>query len=302
MKINELIEEFLINFSLAHSKSEHSMEAYRSDILEFINFFKIENSNELQNLKTNDVYTYIEYLSKDRGLKMSSLNRKCSANRSLFQFLILNYGFLENPFHDIKHFKQEQHLPDFLMFREVEQLLHSLPLDSPKEVRDATLIELLYACGLRVSELVALRLNDVNLNEQVLTVTGKGDKQRVVPFYTSMKELLDLYINNHRPLLLKGKDSDVLFLNLRGHPITTRAIQQIVEKAGYHAGLRSRLHPHVLRHTFATHMLDNGADLRFVQELLGHENLSTTQIYTHVSVDRLKNVYDDAHPRAKSKP
>ncbi len=298
MEIELVLEEFLQSFDLAHSHSTHSLQAYHSDIMQFVQYCQGQQIEKLSDVQAGDIYGFIDSLNRQQALKASTLNRKCSAMRAFYQFLILNYGYLENPFNEIKHFKQDRPLPSFLMFDEVATLINSIDTSTLGGQRDSCMIELLYACGLRVSELTELRVEDILLDQSLVAVTGKGDKERLVPFYDSMKESLSSYLNVVRPQIMKGEQHNLVFVNLRGKPITQRGVQQICEKAGVEAGLRLRLHPHVLRHTFATHLLDNGADLRFVQELLGHENLSTTQIYTHVSVDRLKAVYDKAHPRA----
>ncbi len=295
----DYLESFLLDFSLNHGDSNHSYTAYKHDIEQFFAFCESQSIDQLSDVELGDVYGFVDYLNQPDKLKATSLNRKCSAIRSFYQFLMVNYGFRKNPFNAIKHFKEEKSLPDFLMFSEVATLIQSIDNTNLKGKRDKVMIELLYACGLRVSEMVELKLEDLHLSESLVRVMGKGQKERLVPFYDEMQQRLAMYLSDVRPMLLKEQNHSFVFVNHRGFPITQRGVQKIVEEAGVKAGLKVRLHPHTLRHTFATHLLDNGADLRFVQELLGHENLSTTQIYTHVSVDRLKLVYEKAHPRAK---
>lgn len=298
MKTKEYLEDFLRTFDLTHSSSKHSLDAYQRDIHQFVDYCHSQHIDNLNDVSVSDVYGFIETLNKNQNLKASTINRKCSTLRSFYQFLMTNYGFLENPFNEIKHFKQNRSLPNFLMFDEVSSLINGIDTTTLSGQRDSCIIELFYACGLRLSELTHLKVEHIRLDESLVSVIGKGNKERMVPFYESMHDTFVNYLKNVRPLLLKDKEHNTVFVNMRGEPISERGVQDIVKKAGIAANLRIRLHPHVLRHTFATHLLDNGADLRFVQELLGHENLSTTQIYTHVSVDRLKEVYDKAHPRA----
>ena len=178
-------------------------------------------------------------------------------------------------------------------------LFDSFDLNDPAALRNRAILETMYACGLRVSEVCSLTLAELDLNERILTVTGKGDKQRIVPFYKRLRTLLTRYLRDSRALYLK-EEHGFVFVSQRGAPITPRAVQLILAQAGQDAGLNQPLHPHILRHSFATHLLDNGVDLRTVQELLGHSSLSTTQIYTHVTVDRLKQSVDAAHLHSKS--
>ncbi len=193
-------------------------------------------------------------------------------------------------------------LPEFMTFDQMETLLNSFDLSEPTEIRDRCMIEVMYACGLRVSECAGLKIMNINLKDGFLSVIGKESKERMVPFYPRCGQLIQLYLNEVRPLWMeKMPEHGILFVNQHGHPISSRTIQQVVEDSGVKAGIPFHLHPHMIRHSFATHLLDNGADLRVVQELLGHENLSTTQIYTHVTQDRLRKVVDQAHPHSHQK-
>ena len=178
------------------------------------------------------------------------------------------------------------------------QLLDVFDLENPIELRNRCILETMYACGLRVSEATSLKMSNVNLDENYLTVIGKGDKERMIPFYKRCSNLLKKYKNESRPIFVK-EENDILFLSNRGKGISNRSVQLMLQDAANKAGIKNNVHPHMLRHSFATHLLDNGADLRMVQELLGHENLSTTQIYTHITVDRLKKAVKKAHPRSK---
>ena len=192
--------------------------------------------------------------------------------------------------------KKEKKIPEFLFYDEMIELLESIPLDTDENIRNRAMFEMMYACGLRVSEVVSLKIDDIDLNDQIVRVVGKGSKERIIPFYDEAKEYLILYLNKVRKKMCTDKERNC-FLNLKGQPLTTRGVQYILDKVVLKSGLLLKVHPHMFRHSFATHLLDNGADLRIVQELLGHSNLSTTQIYTHVSKEHLKNTYKKAFPR-----
>ena len=202
-----------------------------------------------------------------------------------------------NPFMAFKSTKKAIKLPEFLTFDEIDSMINVLDEDNEDELRDKAIISLLYACGLRLSELTSLHLDNINFIDDYVIVTGKGNKQRLVPFYKECHDILVKYINTVR--IKYQKSDDHVFLNKNGKALSNRYIQKIIDNIALKANINKNVHPHMIRHSFATHLLDNGADLRVVQELLGHENLSTTQIYTHVTIDKLKKVINDAHPRSK---
>jgi site-specific recombinase XerD len=231
-------------------------------------------------------------------LSNASYARNLSSLRSFFRYLNKYEGVENNPVRQFKGSVPRRKLPDFLTFDQMETLLKSFDLSKPADIRDRCIIEVMYACGLRVSECAALQVSKIHLSEWYLSVIGKESKERMVPFYGRCAKLIELYLKEARPQF-KKEATDILFLNQKGNPLSTRSIQDICAKRGELAGLSVHVHPHMIRHSFATHLLDNGADLRVVQELLGHENLSTTQIYTHVTSDRLRAAVDKAHPHAK---
>lgn len=293
--MNELLEAFLVEFNLANTQSIHSLDAYRRDIQQFLDYLE-DKELELSELTQTQVYDYLASLqNNDVQLSGATLNRKCSACRSFYNFLNLNYKFSGNPFKRIKHFKESQKLPNYLTFEEISLFLTAIDTTTLLGKRNRVMLEFLYASGLRVSELVDLKIQDIDCNENQVRIFGKGKSERIGLFYDSFSLRLQDYIYNIRSQLVLD-DNDSLFVNQKGKKLSTRAIQYLCEETGYKAGLNQRVHPHMLRHSFATHLLDNGADLRFVQELLGHKNLSTTQIYTHVSSDRLRQVYKKFHP------
>ena len=231
-------------------------------------------------------------------LKNSTIARKLSSLRSFYRYLNEYVGIQNNPFLYFKAPKKAKRIPEFLFYDEMETFLSSFDLSKPEELRDRAMFELMYACGMRVSEISSLRIRDIDFIEQIVRITGKGDKQRIVPFYDTAKQLLKSYLHTVRGLWCDGSH-DYVFVNQRGKQMTSRGIQYRLDIAGKKTDLQVHLHPHMFRHSFATHLLDNGADLRVVQELLGHSSLSTTQIYVHVSQERLKQTYLNAHPRAE---
>jgi len=229
----------------------------------------------------------------------STYSRNLSALRTFYKYLIENHLADHNPFQDIRKVHTEKHLPDVLTFDQIERMLDSFDLENPLDVRNRCIIETIYACGLRISEACNLLIKDVDQKEMVLRVIGKGNKERLIPFYPRLNELIDLYEEMFRD---EYSDSDFpyLFVSKRGGKVSPRTVQLLLEDLQTKCGINVNIHPHMLRHSFATHLLDNGADLRTVQELLGHENLSTTQLYTHLTYDRLKDTVNKAHPFAKS--
>ncbi|MDY4809426.1 MAG: tyrosine recombinase XerC, partial [Bulleidia sp.] len=237
-----------------------------------------------------------------KPLSNASYDRNLSALKSFYRYACRSLGVTSNPVNRIHGAKIGRHLPDYLSFDQMEAVLDTFDLSDQAGVRNRAMIEVMYACGLRVSECAGLKMEDLHFSQGYLTVLGKESKQRMVPFYPRCGQLLQHYVQYDRPLLMsKVSEHGIVFVSLKGRPISTRAIQQIVEKAGEDADIGMHLHPHMIRHSFATHLINNGADLRVVQELLGHENLSTTQIYTHVDEAHLRNAVEMAHPYAVKK-
>lgn len=284
----EFLDNFLKHIKISHTASEHTEMSYRHDIVQFYEYLEGE---DMLNMDQNVGFAYVNALY-EMDLASSSIARKISTLRSFMKFLQLNYGALNNPFSHITVRQQEKRLPSFLMFSEIEQLVDSCD-DTNLGYRNRVLIELMYACGLRVSEACDLKISDIDIPNRTLIVLGKGQKERYLFFYESLVARLEHYIVHVRSHLVSG-EHDVLFVNTRGEPLTSRGVQYILKTQGIKANLRMHLHPHMLRHSFATHLLDNGASLRVVQSLLGHESISTTQIYTHVNMDRLKQSYEKA--------
>ena len=300
--MTEYLDDFLKHLSLSHSGSIATQQAYRHDITQFISYCTKEGVISLNDVDTYVLRGFIASLrTGKRAISNRSLARKFASLRSFYKYCLLHDHVTVNPFASLKTPKKANHLPAFLMINEIRDLLNSIEKDSVAGVRDRVLIECMYACGLRVSETAQLTIHQIDFANRLLRITGKGRKERLVPFYPSVGKQLRNYLDLYRPMLLKQKKHVFVFVNLRGDAITERGVQDILTRRALAAGLNQSLHPHMLRHSFATHLLDNGADLRTVQELLGHQNLSTTQIYTHVSVDRLKDVYLKAFEEAGDK-
>ena len=297
------LDRFLMHIQTTRSGSQHTMDAYHRDIVEFLSFLEEENIHSLADVDRIVVMNYVTTLRHKEGMnrtlmKNSTIARKLSALRSYYRYLNEYIGIQVNPFLYFKAPKQARKIPEFLFYDEIDTLLASFDLSKPVYVRDRALFELMYACGLRVSEVVELTIQDIDFNDQFVRVLGKGQKERIVPFYDICKERLCDYLENVRGKWCRDDQNNYVFVNQRGNKLTTRGVQYRLEQALKTCDLDIHVHPHMFRHSFATHLLDNGADLRVVQELLGHASLSTTQIYTHVSQAKIKDAYNNAHPRA----
>jgi tyrosine recombinase XerC len=266
----------------------------------FFQFLRQKKITSLEDVDRQVVRDYIAWLM-EQGVVKSSIARKLSAIRSFCRFLFREELLSHNPLEKAASPKQDKRLPSFLSTTEVTRLLETPDPATPVGMRDRALLELLYASGLRVSELVSLNLGQVDLDSNEIRVVGKGSKERLVLMGKPASRTLITYLKEGRPQLLGEKRNNAIFISRQGERLIARRVQKILEKYARLAGIERRVHPHMLRHTFATHMLDGGADLRVVQELLGHADLSSTQIYTHVSQSQARKVYMAAHPLAQTK-
>lgn len=268
---------------------------------DFFSFLEQEGIHSLEDIDPHCVRLFLTTLYNEK-LSRRSVSRKISSLRSFFRFLERENLVETNPFMLITLPKAKKPIPGFLYMEELQKLFAVNDLNDPLGQRNQALLETLYGTGMRVSECQNLKLKDIDFSIGTMLVKGKGNKERYVPFGSFAENALKQYIQDGRQQLLDnaGANGDTVFLNARGNPLTTRGIRTILKKMMEKAALTVHVHPHKLRHTFATHMLNEGADLRTVQELLGHENLSSTQIYTHVTKDHLRNIYVNSHPRAKS--
>ena len=280
--------------------SPYTVRNYKTDLLDFFQFLKSKGVRSLEQVDKHSVRDYLSQLVED-GIMKVSIARKLSAIRSFYRYLLREDIMTSNPVATTASPKLDKRLPSFLTIEEMERLLEAPDLSKPEGKRDRAWLELLYASGLRVSELVQLNLEQVNLDSREIRVVGKGAKERIVLMGEPAARALSDYINNARPKLLGGKRSDALLVTRYGKQFTVRRVQKLLDKLTDKAGMSKKVHPHMVRHTFATHMLDGGADLRVVQELLGHADLSSTQIYTHVTKHQARKVYLLAHPLASEK-
>ena len=290
--MNRHIIDFERFLKYERNYSVHTIRAYMNDLTDFEDFL-IDSSTEIEkvNSKIINLYSLNLYTKNSK----STVSRKLTTLRSFFNFMVRKGNLKQNPANLIPLPKKEKELPVFLSVDEVFKLIDSIDQEGILPLRDLAIIELLYSSGLRVSELTNIKVLDIDHRENFVKVSGKGNKERVVPFGSNAREVILQYLR--RRIELKPKD-DFLFLNSRGSGLTTRSIERIVKKYGILSGISKKISPHALRHTFATHLLGGGADLRSIQELLGHSSLSTTQRYTHTSIEQIMKIYDKTHPRA----
>ena len=279
--------------------SSLTKEAYLEDIKDFHHFLSQSGSSDLLKVQPSDARLYLAYLTENHYSK-SSISRKLSSNRAFYQFLLQNDLVETNPFAYLNVRKQGTRLPQFFYEEEMEALFKAVEGQDDLSVRNRALLELLYATGIRLSECQQIRLKDIDFDLSILFVKGKGNKERYVPFGYYANLALKDYIDQARPSLMAKSqaDHDYLFVNRLGNHITKEGIAYILNQVVKKSSLASDIHPHMLRHTFATHLLNNGADMRTVQELLGHQSLSSTQIYAHVTKDHLQRAYKQFHPRS----
>jgi integrase/recombinase XerC len=289
--MSDPLESFLRYLGVERNASPHTLKSYRTDLLEFRRFAAAAGTAAPAAVDTRTVRAFLAGLG-ERGLDPASVARKLAALRSWFRFLVRRGRLPRNPAATVRAPRRPSKLVSFLPIDETVALLDTAPPGGPRAARDGAVLELLYASGLRVAELTALDLDDVDAAERTVRVLGKGRKERIVPFGGKAAARLEAY------LARRGTARGPLFPNARGRRLGIRTMHRIVRAAARRAGLTRRVSPHTLRHSFATHLLDAGADLRVIQELLGHARLGTTQRYTHVGADRLMQVYDAAHPRA----
>ncbi len=305
--MQEVFNKYINYLEAERYASPYTVRNYTSDLAGnrmrgpekgFFQFLRLKGIGSLEAVDRHVLRDYISWLMK-QGVAKVSIARKLSAIRSFYGYLVREGMLPENPLATVSSPKLDRRLPSFLTQAEVRRLLEAPDPTTPQGLRDRALLELLYASGLRVSELARLDLGQVNLDTREIRVRGKGAKERMVLMGKPAAEALTAYLSQGRPALLGKKRSSALFLNRYGGWLTERSVQITLEKYARDAGIDKRVHPHMIRHTFATHLLDGGADLRVVQELLGHASLASTQIYTHVTRSQARKVYLAAHPMAR---
>lgn len=283
--------EFL-DYLTSKNASEHTIKSYENDIVQFLNFIMGIGLKDIRDVKVNHIRSFLSHLLNN-GYSNTSLARKVSSIKAYMKFLIRIGRIAQNPAISIKSPKRKRKAPSFLTEREMEELFNLLPKNNIFDIRNIAIFELLYGSGLRASEIVNLKISDINFYNETVSVFGKRKKYRILPLTKKSVESLKEYIK------LRGEKEGFLFLSKNEKRLTQRDLQRIVNRFISQVTTLTRMSPHTLRHTFATHLLTKGADLRAVQELLGHSSLSTTQIYTHYTVEKLKEIYKKSHPRGE---
>lgn len=298
--MNRLLEEFISYLEIEKGYSKYTIINYERDLESFFDFLNRELIDNIKDVDYKVIRTYLSILSEHKYAK-KTIARNISSLRSFFKYLKKEDKVSINPVALISNPKMDQKLPNFLYYNDLDKILNLPNRDKPLGLRDALILELFYSTGIRVSELVNLKVTDIDSKHFQIKILGKGNKERYVIYGEVCHKLLDIYINDMRTKICDDTSSEYLFINHNGRKLSTRGIEYLITKIMKQSDIKTNVSPHTLRHTFATHMLNEGADLKSVQELLGHESLSTTQIYTHVSNERLRNVYLNSHPRAKKK-
>ena len=294
--MHALIDEYLNFLAIEKGVSLNTLEAYSRDLNRYAGFMEQRGTAGIKTVTSNDVIAFLGNL-RNKGLTPNSVNRTLAALRGFYKYLIREKVLESNPIAHIELAKVWMRLPDTLSRNEMDQLLEQATVESPLGMRDRAMLELMYATGIRVSELITVSMNSINWQVGFLIVIGKGDKERIVPVGRPALAFITRYINEGRPKLLKRTMTNVLFVNRSGTGLTRQGFWKIVKKYARKAGLENKVHPHTFRHSFATHLLEGGADLRSVQVMLGHSDISTTQIYTHVTRELLKDIHKKYHPR-----
>lgn len=290
-----VVESFGDMLWLEDGLSQNTISAYRADLTMYAQWLYYKHKRDVLKSSEFDVAAYVAELHSSS--KATSSNRRLSTLKKFFVWALRQKMVIVNPCEKIKSAKQPLRVPKTLSELNVEALLHAASPDTPLGLRDRTMLELMYASGLRVSELVEIKTVELGMTEGVLRITGKGGKTRIVPFGEEARSWLEKYMTSARAEILGGQITDALFVTARGAGMTRQMFWEIVKKTAFKADINAPLSPHTLRHAFATHLLNHGADLRVVQLLLGHSDISTTQIYTHVARERLKTLHAQHHPR-----
>jgi integrase/recombinase XerD len=294
--MRNLLNQYLNHLLIEKGVAGNTLEAYGRDLKRYISFLEQRGLSDVRSVIPKTVIDFLVQI-KSEGLSANSMNRSLAALRGFYKFLLQEKVLDESPLANIELAKVWMRLPDTVSREEMNLILSQPGDQTPSALRDSAMLELLYATGLRVSELISLMMNSINWQVGFLIVMGKGSKERVVPIGKTAYDCVRRYVDEARPRLLKSKTTDVLFLNRFGGAFTRQGLWKIIIHYAQKAGLQKNVHPHTFRHSFASHLLEGGADLRAVQVMLGHADISTTQIYTHVTKDRLKEIHRKYHPR-----
>lgn len=295
--MKKLIHEFINYLSVERGLAMNTLESYGRDLRQYSEFLETDDEGDLDTVSRTTIVNYLMYL-QSQGKATATIARRLAALKAFYQFLVREKRIPSDPTANLESPKLEKRLPKVLSVQEVERLLGQPDANQAAGTRDRAMLELLYATGIRVSELVSLNEEDVNLEMGYIRCAGKGSKERIVPLGSLAIQSCREYLGGARQRLVRDREERALFVNHHGHRLTRQGFWKIVKKYAEDAKIDKEITPHTLRHSFATHLLENGADLRSVQEMLGHADISTTQIYTHVTKGRLKEVYAKAHPRA----
>ena len=291
------IDRFIEYLKYQRNYSDFTCNNYKKDLNEY-NSFIFSNKINYKNMDYNEAKEYVIYLNKKNDAK-STISRKLSSLRTFYKYLVLNNKVESNPFLLVSSPKKEKRIPKFINYNNMEEILNVPNIKTKEGQRERVILEVLYASGVRVSELVNIKLKDIDFSNKNILIFGKGSKERLVSFGDYALEYINLYLKEGRNLLLDGVKSDYLIVGKKSEKLTTRRVEQIIDDIIKRTSIKLNITPHMFRHTFATHLLDNGCDLLVVQELLGHASLSSTEIYTHVSNEHLREVYLKCHPRNK---
>jgi len=291
------IDRFIEYLKYQRNYSDFTCNNYNKDLNEY-NSFILSNKINYKNMDYNEAKEYVIYLNKKNDAK-STISRKLSSLRTFYKYLVLNNKVESNPFLLVSSPKKEKRIPKFINYNNMEEILNVPNIKTKEGQRERVILEVLYASGVRVSELVNIKLKDIDFSNKNILILGKGSKERLVSFGDYALEYINLYLKEGRNLLLDGVKSDYLIVGKKSEKLTTRRVEQIIDDIIKRTSIKLNITPHMFRHTFATHLLDNGCDLLVVQELLGHASLSSTEIYTHVSNEHLREVYLKCHPRNK---
>ncbi|MDQ7818278.1 MAG: site-specific tyrosine recombinase XerD [Melioribacteraceae bacterium] len=295
--MEEFLKEYLTILRFEKNLSDNTIKSYENDIRHLLTFCSSQQITDLNNIKANNISEYFE-IERNKGKDSATSARYMSSLKGFFGFLEDNSYIENNPTDKLMSVKKSRKLPSVLSFEEIERILNVPNTDDLTGLRDKAILELFYSSGLRVSELINLKINDLLFIDEVVRVFGKGSKERIVPLGSSAIHWLNEYLKRSRPSLeKKSRSQNYVFLNKRGTKLSRMWIWKIVTQCSKEAGITKEIHPHTFRHSFATHLLEGGADLRAVQEMLGHADISTTQIYTHIDREYIKQVHRDHHPR-----
>ncbi len=295
--MDSLLEDFMYYSAVERGLSANTLESYRRDLIAYLDFLETRGVRHVADTDRSSIVLFVQHLKKN-GRAASTVARHMASIRTFYGFLAQERKISFDPSRDVEVPKTERRLPHFLSGEDVERLLLAPDSATPIGLRDRAMLELLYATGLRVSELISLNESDINFAASFIRAFGKGSKERIIPFGEMARRAMTDYLQRARRQMIRSPIEEALFVNHLGERMSRQGFWKVIKKHARAAGITQHLTPHTLRHSFATHLLDNGADLRSVQEMLGHADISTTQIYTHVSRKRLQDVYRDSHPRA----